>query len=344
MNSTLLLAVDQARFLRPHEKRRLFARVVTEEEYARLSIDAVATIVGRPLSTAHWNPAADLRTAALTEKWVRKRGVELLLPAGNQPGAPATYPERLQQIFDPPFILYARGETLILGEVQVAVVGTRRPATEAGRAAFAFGVEATEAGHPVVSGLARGIDAMVHRGALSAGGGGVVVLGSGIDHIYPRENRELARGLLERGGVIVSEYGPGVPPLKYHFPARNRIISGLVRMVLVVQAPARSGALITVDHALDQGREVCVHAAGLIPAPSRTHTDDAPGRGGAELAENGAPVIERFGDVATLLGLSGADAGTVAAGAAHPGQTAGSISLAERMARQLSLGQEFLRW
>ncbi len=134
----------------------------------------------------------------------------------------------------------------------------------------------------MVSGLARGIDRESHEGCEEAGCASVAVLGNGIDLVYPSSSRAAAMALLARGGAIVSEYPPGVPPLKWHFPARNRIISGLCRGVVVVQAPARSGALFTAEYALDQGRDLWVHAAGMAGTA---------GDGTRELARSGARVI-----------------------------------------------------
>ncbi len=144
-----------------------------------------------------------------------------------------------------------------------------------------------------MSGLARGIDREAHEGCVEAGGRSVAVLGNGIDLVYPASSRPTAMALLARGGAILSEYPPGVPPLQYHFPARNRIISGLCRAVVVVQAPERSGALITAEYALDQGRDLWVHAAGL---------QGSAGAGTRRLADSGAPCDSRSGGSSPRLG------------------------------------------
>lgn len=123
----------------------------------------------------------------------------------------------------------------------------------------------------------------------------MAVLGNGIDQIYPVSSRPTARALLDRGGAILSEYPPGVPPLQYHFPARNRILSGLCRAVVIVQAPERSGALITAEYALDQGRDLWVHAAG-IPGSA--------GAGTRRLADAGAPVVSGAADILRDWGMS----------------------------------------
>jgi DNA processing protein len=147
-----------------------------------------------------------------------------------------------------------------------AVVGTRSPSSAGAKQAYEFGRDFGESGISVVSGLARGIDAMAHKGAVRTSSPTIAVLGSGPDEVFPKSNRDLARRLVEAGGALVSEYPPGTPPLKHHFPARNRIISGLARAVVVVEAPEKSGALITADFALDQGRELWVGSAGLTSA------------------------------------------------------------------------------
>ncbi len=352
MNRLLALLVDRMRFLKPDEKRGVFAAVGSPRELGTLSGDDLSQLIGRPLPRREWYFPLELRSAEISERWLDRQNATLLAspeernlgPIGSRGDTLKPYPGALGEIYDPPFLLYVRGEVDALFESEIAVVGTRRPDTAAGRAAYRFGAEAAESGVSLVSGLARGIDSMVHRGAVSAGGAGVAVLGSGIDSIYPRENRSLALSLMDRGGAIVSEYPPGVPPLKYHFPARNRIISGLVRGVVLLQAPERSGALITVDHALDQGRDVFVHREGLGAGAGDTRS-----AGGLRLVDSGAPVVSGFADVTRLLGMdsgAGRDSseGTAPSSEAPGNSSQWGNSLADRMARQLSLGQEEQKW
>lgn len=192
------------------------------------------------------------------------------------------YPPLLKEIFDPPFILFYRGVLPDSYSRTVGVVGTRYPSGAALTAAFDMGFGLGVNGVRVVSGLALGIDRHSHIGNMASGMQAIAVLGNGIDEIYPYANRKLAYQMLEEGGVIFSELGPGIPPAKYTFPQRNRIISGLSSAVAVVQAPKRSGALITADFASEQGREVYVHSAGL-PFPQ--------GAGGLGLVEQGAKSI-----------------------------------------------------
>ena len=167
------------------------------------------------------------------------------------------FPERLRAIFDPPPALYLRGggDPELLGRRAVAVVGARVCSPYGAQVARTLGRELAAAGLVVVSGLARGIDGEAHRGALEAGGLTVAVLGCGIDRDYPASHAQLSRRI-EQEGLVVSEYESGVEPAPWRFPARNRIIAGLSEAVVVVEARERSGALISADFALDEGREV----------------------------------------------------------------------------------------
>lgn len=167
----------------------------------------------------------------------------------------AGYPELLEEIFDPPLVLYARGRTEILGRACLAVVGTRKPSLYGLRTAEELSSDLAARGITIVSGMARGVDAAAHRGALGAGGATVAVLGSGIDVVYPREHGALAREIARRGALL-TEYPPGTPPAPHNFPARNRIVSGLSLGALVIEAASQSGSLITARLAAEQGREV----------------------------------------------------------------------------------------
>jgi DNA processing protein len=173
------------------------------------------------------------------------------------PRSHALFPERLRAIFDPPPALYLRGagEPELLARRAVAVVGARACSPYGAQVARMLGRELAGAGLVVVSGLARGIDGEAHRGVLDADGLTVAVLGCGIDRDYPASNAQLSRRI-EEGGLVVSEYEPGVEPAPWRFPARNRIIAGLSDAVVVIEARERSGALITADFALEEGREV----------------------------------------------------------------------------------------
>jgi len=170
----------------------------------------------------------------------------------------AEYPDRLRNIYDPPIVLYIRGGLpLVDEEAVVSIVGTRNCTPYGISAAENLGYTLAKHGLVVSTGLARGIDTAAARGALKGGGRVVGVVGSGLDIVYPYENRELFEGVAA-SGAIVSEYKPGAPAVRTHFPARNRIVSGLSLGVAVIEAPKRSGALITASRALEQGRDVFV--------------------------------------------------------------------------------------
>jgi DNA processing protein len=176
-------------------------------------------------------------------------GITLLTP--NDEG----YPQRLKKIDLPPPVLWVLGEITPQDDWVVAIVGTRRTSHYWEQAAEEFASFLAHNGVTVVSGLARGIDSIAHRAALDAGGRSIAVLGSGVDRVYPAENRRLAAQKREQGAVI-SDYAPGTPPDGVNFPPRNRIIAGLSIAVIVVEAGQRSGATITANFALEQGREV----------------------------------------------------------------------------------------
>jgi DNA processing protein len=167
--------------------------------------------------------------------------------------ADADYPELLQATADPPLGLFVRGQ--LLGAPTVAIVGSRRATPYGRQVARLLGEELGRAGVVVVSGMARGVDAEAHRGALAAGGASWAVWGCGPDRVYPPEHLELAEELAA-SGALITEYPPGTPPRRHHFPERNRILAGIARATVVVEAAARSGALITARLASEEGREV----------------------------------------------------------------------------------------
>jgi DNA processing protein len=208
------------------------------------------------------------------------------------------YPARLAEIHDPPFGLFARGAVdgtlagLAAGPV-VAIVGSRRATSQGRSLARALARRLAERGAVIVSGLAHGIDAAAHEGALDAGGPTVAVLGCGVDVPYPRRNRALARRVAERG-ALVSEFWPGTAPAPWRFPARNRIVAGLAQAVAVVEAGRRSGALITADFGLELGRPVLA-----VPGwPGALASEGCNGllRAGAGLLEDADDVVAELPD------------------------------------------------
>jgi len=204
------------------------------------------------------------------------------------------FPQLLGAIHDPPAGLYARGDPPVglLARPAVAIVGARACSSYGRHAARTLARRLAAAGLVVVSGLARGVDGEAHRGALEAGGATVAVLGCGIDRDYPAAHRELARRI-ESAGAVVSEYGPGVEPAPWRFPARNRIVAGLCAATLVVEARERSGALITADFALEEGRDVFVVPGEITSALSAG--SNALLRLGAAPALAADDVLETFG-------------------------------------------------
>ena len=166
------------------------------------------------------------------------------------------YPVQLKQIFDPPFVLYAMGRIeVLLEERRLAVIGTRMPSEDGVAAVAKLVPPLAEKGWTIVSGLARGIDSLTHWHTINSSGQTIAVLGSGFRYMYPKENIGLFLKLSKKH-LVLSEYPPHTPPRKWHFPARNRIISGLSQAVLVIEAKEKSGSLITADQALEQGRDV----------------------------------------------------------------------------------------
>ncbi len=204
------------------------------------------------------------------------------------------YPARLLEISDPPTALYIYGEMGPADGVSIGVVGTRKASVSGLKWAQDIGTELARMGVEIVSGLAMGIDAAAHTGALAVEGGRTVaVLGTGVDVCYPASNRSIYDRIRSEGrGALVSEYPPGTEPAAHHFPVRNRIVSGLTMGVVVVEAPERSGALITAHMALEQGREVFA-----VP-----HAARSPGGAGTNrLLKDGAHLVERVEDILTVL-------------------------------------------
>lgn len=166
------------------------------------------------------------------------------------------YAEKLRNIYDPPKCLYIIGNESLLSTKSIAMIGCRNCSQYGANIAYQFAYELAKKNITIISGLARGIDTCSHWGAVNANGKTIAILGSGLDIIYPSENKKLYDEIIKKGGAIISEYPLGTKPEKYHFPARNRIISGLSNGVFVIEARNKSGTLITVDHALEQGKDI----------------------------------------------------------------------------------------
>ena len=226
---------------------------------------------------------------------MRKGNIEILRPGMHE------YPASLSEINNSPKQLYYMGDISILKKRCAAVVGSRNTNQYGRTTAVAIAGKLAEKDVAVISGMARGIDTCAHRGALDAGGSTVAVLGCGVDICYPEENSSLKKELEERG-LILSEYPPGTMPMPYHFPQRNRIISGLSEVTVVVQARNSSGALITAELAAEQGREVCA-----VPG----NIDSQYNLGNNKLIKDGARPITCPADVLEAMRLDVLDDETV---------------------------------
>ncbi|MCC2254887.1 DNA-processing protein DprA [Ruminococcus sp. CLA-AA-H200] len=198
------------------------------------------------------------------------------------PWSDREYPGRLREMEDMPYALYVKGKLPLETSRTAAVIGARRCTPYGEKYAVDFAAALAGRGVEIISGMARGIDGMGHRGALMAGGRTFAVLGSGVDICYPREHIGLYMDILEQDGGILSEQPPGTPPLPQHFPARNRIISGLSDAVLVMEAGKKSGSLITVDLALEQGKDIYA-----LPGPVNSELSDGCNR----LIRQGAGIL-----------------------------------------------------
>ncbi len=236
-------------------------------------------------------------------RWLAEGDGRAVLTLGDAP-----YPPLLLEAADPPLLLFAHGRVELLAAVSVAVVGSRNPTPQGLENARAFAAHLSRAGLTVVSGLALGIDGAAHEGGLDGTGSTVAVVGTGLDRVYPKRHLDLARRIAAHG-LVVGEYPPGTPPLPAHFPQRNRIIAGLARGTLVVEAALQSGSLITARLAAEAGREVFA-IPGSIHAPQS--------RGCHALIRQGAKLVERADDILEELRLD-----TVAPPAAAADEPAG---------------------
>ena len=226
----------------------------------------------------------------LDQVWekIEKQGIKILTWQDE------AYPQRLKEIDQPPPVLYIRGDYLPDDLFAVAIVGTRRVTPYGRQITEELSSFLAANGMTVISGLARGVDAIAHQATLKAGGRTIAVLGSGVDKIYPPEHRALAEQMMERGAII-SDYAPGTPPEASNFPPRNRIISGLSLAVVVIEAGETSGALITAEFAAEQGREVFA-VPGSILAPQSKGTN--------KLIQKGAHPLLSVNDLMQALDIT----------------------------------------
>ncbi|HEY6873121.1 MAG TPA: DNA-processing protein DprA [Geobacteraceae bacterium] len=261
--------------------RRLLEQFTTPERVLRASEAELSRVKGvgaaavAAIKSHDWRPFAEQECER-----VARSGVRIVTFLSGE------YPKVLLEIADPPPYLYVRGE-IGSGETAVAVVGSRRASTYGILTTTRLATELAGHGITVVSGMARGVDTAAHRGALAGGGRTVGVLGCGLDVVYPPENRRLFQEMAEKG-ALVSEFPLGTLPLAENFPRRNRIISGMARGVLVVEAMENSGSLITAQFALEQGREVFAIPGNINSGASR---------GANRLIKQGAKLVECVADI-----------------------------------------------
>ncbi len=284
--------------------RRLLAACGSPRAVLGASATSLRALVGPALTAALATPTesfASRQQAALG--WLHGGDNHHVLVLGD-----ADYPPLLLQTADPPLLLYVMGRVDALSQRSLAVVGSRNATAQGADTAHAFAAALAGEGLAVVSGLAQGIDAAAHEGALAAGGTTVAVVGTGLDRVYPARHRDLAQRIAEQG-ALVSEFAPGMPPLPENFPQRNRIIAGLSLGTLVVEAALQSGSLITARLAVEAGREVFA-IPGSIHAP-QSRGCHALLRQGAKLVETAQDILEelRGGPPAQAsLALDGTDA------------------------------------
>ena len=322
-DETLVLTLSVARipFLDFNQKIKLLKNLDNPQSLALQSIEDIYKLSQcQRAKKPYWNGSDNLRMAKAEAFQCKRLGIKILLY--DNP----LYPEALRQIADPPFLLFVRGNENLLAGPNVSVVGTRRLSTAGREAAKSFAYEAVKDGRNVISGLAYGADACAHQGALDAFydnpgleglGRTIAVLPCAIDEIVPYQNKRLAAQILQSGGCIVSEYAPGTPTQKRNFVARNRIVAGLSQATVVIEAPNGSGALITADFALEEGRDVFFHEVAFGQAAesisqavkSGLEKDFATGRVSKFKLENcperflkeGAPVIKDYKDFCVAL-------------------------------------------
>lgn len=322
-DETLLLTLYVARipFLDFNQKKKLLKNLDSPQSLVLQSIEDIYKLLQcQKVSKPYWNGADNLRMAKAEVYQCKRLGIKILLY--DDP----LYPEALRQIADPPFLLFARGNENLLGGPNVSVVGTRRLSTAGREAAKSFAYDAAMDGCNVVSGLAYGADVCAHQGALdvfydNSGAEGlgrtIAVLPCAIDEVVPYTNKRLAAQILQSGGCLVSEYAPGTPTQKRNFVARNRIVAGMSEATVVIEAPNGSGALITADFALEEGRDVFFHEVAFGDAAesisqtvkSGLEKDFAAGRVSKYKLENcperflkaGAPVIKDYKDFCVAL-------------------------------------------
>ncbi|MBE6350863.1 MAG: DNA-protecting protein DprA [Spirochaetaceae bacterium] len=295
----LLLFLSHLDFIKANEKIALVEKGFTFETLSKLSLNDFAYVLGRPLTSSDFCAHTFARQLEKDFSVLQAYDIHIISFWDED------YPPLLKEIYDSPLCLFVRGDIGCLKRNTLGIVGTRYPSFDSMKQTFSFAKESVENGFCIVSGLANGIDTYAHKGALEGYfslreqkkeifGATCGVLAGGVDGIYPSSNKKLAANILKFGGCLVSEYPPFSESFKWRFPKRNRIISGLSQGLVVMQAPPGSGALITVDFALEQNREVFFHENVLTDYQEKKSSSK---RSARKYIEDGANVIKTFQDI-----------------------------------------------
>ncbi len=274
--------------------RRLLASFGSATQVLQASKSAWQQVVGAQLAQALGSEPDELQSRLhAARQWLAGDEQRQVLTLGD-----SDYPAMLLQTPDPPLLLYVQGQVGLLGQRSLAIVGSRNASAQGMDNARSFGAHLSRQGWTIISGLAFGIDAAAHEGGLEGAGSTVAVVGTGLDRVYPARHRTLAQRIAT-DGVLVSEFAPGTPPLAPNFPQRNRIIAGLARGTLVVEAALKSGSLITARQAAEYGREV-------FAVPGSIHSPLSRGchaliRQGAKLVESADDILEELQGQSSLV-------------------------------------------
>lgn len=275
---------------------KLVPRLASQKKLALVKMFGLQTLfkVPSPLNSSHGLSAKQI-SAFYQPNWQK---VAQIIEASNHCESEIIsynhelYPKPLKQIYDPPLVLFTKGNTHLLNEVQLGIVGSRNATVSGREQARLFARDLVERNLVVTSGLALGIDAAAHKGALQYNASTIAVVATGLDSVYPARHKLLVNQILAQQGLLISEFFPGTPARAGHFPKRNRIISGMSQGVLVVEATIKSGSLITARCALEQNREV-------FAVPNSIHNEQAKGchwliKQGAKLVESCADIVEEL--------------------------------------------------
>jgi DNA processing protein len=281
MNKSYLLALNRMNRVGPMTVAKLLKRWPNLQEMFELPFAGLVE-AGLPNELAHAITTFDWCSVEADFQWESAANNHLITWADPE------YPSLLREIDASPMVLYARGDLACFMQPTIAMVGTRKPSVTGGETAHYFARELSRRGISIASGLALGIDASVHQGCLDGGGRTIAVMGTGVDVIYPYRHRQLAENIIHHGGLLLSEFPLKTSPIAGHFPRRNRIISGLSLITLVVEAAIKSGSLITARLAMEQNRDV-------MAIPGSIHNPQA--RGCHHLLQQGAKLVMSIEDV-----------------------------------------------